>query len=45
MFRNMSIQHVEKLGGLVTCEGSKCTHVVTMEVRRTLNFCVAISSG
>ncbi|OAE35494.1 hypothetical protein AXG93_2189s1280 [Marchantia polymorpha subsp. ruderalis] len=39
------IKHVEKLGGLVTCEGSKCTHVVTMEVRRTLNFCVAISSG
>ncbi|KAG6553336.1 hypothetical protein Mapa_005070 [Marchantia paleacea] len=53
MFMNMSddskkrqlIKHVEKLGGLVTCEGSKCTHVVTMEVRRTLNFCVAMSSG
>ncbi|KAL3694383.1 hypothetical protein R1sor_008034 [Riccia sorocarpa] len=53
MFMNMADEkkkrqlstHVEKLGGLVTCEGSKCTHVVTMEVRRTLNFCVAVSSG
>ncbi|KAL2633349.1 hypothetical protein R1flu_004828 [Riccia fluitans] len=53
MFMNMADEkkkrqlstHVEKLGGLVTCEGSKCTHVVTMEARRTLNFCVAVSSG
>ncbi|CAM6117928.1 unnamed protein product [Calypogeia fissa] len=39
------IKYVERLSGTVTSDGCKCTHVVTGEVRRTLNFCVAISSG
>ncbi|CAM6011686.1 unnamed protein product [Sphagnum balticum] len=38
-------QFVEKLGGRVTNEGRQCTHVVTGEVRRTLNFCTALCSG
>ncbi|CAK9861873.1 unnamed protein product [Sphagnum jensenii] len=38
-------QFVEKLGGKVTNEGRQCTHVVTGEVRRTLNFCTALCSG
>ncbi|KAM0839428.1 hypothetical protein ACQ4PT_060323 [Festuca glaucescens] len=36
---------VEMLGGSVTCEGSSCTHVVTGKARRTMNFCIALSSG
>ncbi|KAM3403714.1 hypothetical protein ACQJBY_007064 [Aegilops geniculata] len=36
---------VETLGGVVTCEGSSCTHVVTGKARRTMNFCIALSSG
>ncbi|XP_051202857.1 uncharacterized protein [Lolium perenne] len=36
---------VEMLGGFVTSEGSSCTHVVTGKVRRTMNFCMALSSG
>ncbi|KAF8765805.1 hypothetical protein HU200_008317 [Digitaria exilis] len=36
---------VETLGGLVTCEGHLCTHIVTGKARRTMNFCVALSSG
>uniref|UniRef100_A0ACD5TAA4 Uncharacterized protein n=1 Tax=Avena sativa TaxID=4498 RepID=A0ACD5TAA4_AVESA len=36
---------VEMLGGFVTCEGSSCTHVVTGKARRTMNFCIALSSG
>ncbi|VAH18635.1 unnamed protein product [Triticum turgidum subsp. durum] len=36
---------VEMLGGVVTCEGSSCTHVVTGKARRTMNFCIALSSG
>lgn len=39
------VQVVEMLGGVVTCEGSSCTHVVTGKVRRTMNFCIALSSG
>jgi hypothetical protein len=33
------------LGGFVTSEGSSCTHVVTGKARRTMNFCMALSSG
>ncbi|KAF8719943.1 hypothetical protein HU200_024709 [Digitaria exilis] len=36
---------VETLGGLVSCEGHLCTHIVTGKARRTMNFCVALSSG
>lgn len=36
---------VEMLGGFVTSEGSSCTHVVTGKARRTMNFCIALSSG
>ncbi|XP_020275882.1 uncharacterized protein LOC109850310 isoform X2 [Asparagus officinalis] len=36
---------VEELGGFVTSHGSSCTHVITGKARRTLNFCVALSSG
>uniref|UniRef100_K3Z5U6 BRCT domain-containing protein n=1 Tax=Setaria italica TaxID=4555 RepID=K3Z5U6_SETIT len=36
---------VETLGGFVTCEGHACTHIVTGKVRRTMNFCIALSSG
>ncbi|XP_062179198.1 uncharacterized protein LOC133883829 isoform X2 [Phragmites australis] len=36
---------VEMLGGFVTCEGHSCTHIVTGKARRTMNFCVALSSG
>ncbi|XAR68461.1 hypothetical protein NMG60_11003576 [Bertholletia excelsa] len=36
---------IENLGGAVTTDGSLCTHVVTGQVRRTLNFCTALCSG
>ncbi|XP_024538061.1 PAX-interacting protein 1-like [Selaginella moellendorffii] len=36
---------VETLGGQVTDTGSKCTHVLTGQVRRTMNFCAAVSVG
>ncbi|CAN6351201.1 unnamed protein product [Urochloa humidicola] len=36
---------VETLGGFVTCEGRACTHIVTGKARRTMNFCIALSSG
>nr|GMD85663.1 microcephalin isoform X1 [Ipomoea batatas] len=36
---------IENLGGLVTSDGSECTHVVTGKVRKTLNFCKALCSG
>ncbi|KAL3534464.1 hypothetical protein ACH5RR_002925 [Cinchona calisaya] len=36
---------IEDLGGIVTSEGSVCTHVVTGKVRKTLNFCTALCSG
>ncbi|RLN27565.1 mediator of DNA damage checkpoint protein 1 isoform X1 [Panicum miliaceum] len=36
---------VETLGGFVTCEGHSCTHIVTGKARRTMNFCIALSSG
>ncbi|KAI5079275.1 hypothetical protein GOP47_0004754 [Adiantum capillus-veneris] len=36
---------VERLGGRVTNDGSQCTHVVTGEARRTLNFCNALNAG
>lgn len=38
-------QLVEKLGGRVTGDGGECTHIVTCEARRTLNFCSAICNG
>lgn len=38
-------QLVEKLGGKVTGDGGECTHVITSEVRRTLNFCTALCNG
>ena len=41
----MVVQVVETLGGFVTCEGHSCTHIVTGKARRTMNFCVALSSG
>ncbi|KAF3336773.1 Mediator of DNA damage checkpoint protein 1 [Carex littledalei] len=36
---------VDDLGGTVTSDGSICTHVITGKARRTMNFCVALSSG
>lgn len=36
---------VETLRGFVTCDGHSCTHVVTGKARRTMNFCIALSSG
>ncbi|XP_006655259.1 uncharacterized protein LOC102720432 [Oryza brachyantha] len=39
------IEVVEMLGGVVTCEGNSCTHVITGKVRMTLNFCIALCSG
>ncbi|KAJ3687936.1 hypothetical protein LUZ61_017100 [Rhynchospora tenuis] len=36
---------VEDLGGTVTCYGDSCTHIITGQARRTMNFCVALSSG
>jgi hypothetical protein len=39
------VQVVETLGGVVTCEGHACTHIVTGKARRTMNFCIALSSG
>ncbi|TVU19146.1 hypothetical protein EJB05_35282 [Eragrostis curvula] len=36
---------VEMLGGFATCEGHSCTHIVTGKARRTMNFCIALSSG
>ncbi|KAG8069018.1 hypothetical protein GUJ93_ZPchr0005g14637 [Zizania palustris] len=38
-------QVVKMLGGVVTCEGNSCTHVITGQVRRTMNFCMALCSG
>ncbi|MCO5580772.1 hypothetical protein L7F22_034642 [Adiantum nelumboides] len=53
MFMNMAddnrrmqlTKFVEGLGGGVTNDGSQCTHVVTGEARRTLNFCNALNAG
>jgi hypothetical protein len=39
------VQVVETLRGFVTCDGHSCTHVVTGKARRTMNFCIALSSG
>uniref|UniRef100_A0A0E0DQU5 BRCT domain-containing protein n=1 Tax=Oryza meridionalis TaxID=40149 RepID=A0A0E0DQU5_9ORYZ len=39
------IEVVEMLGGVVTCEGNSCTHLITGKVRMTLNFCIALCSG
>uniref|UniRef100_A0A0D9WFW9 BRCT domain-containing protein n=1 Tax=Leersia perrieri TaxID=77586 RepID=A0A0D9WFW9_9ORYZ len=39
------IEVVEMLGGVVTCEGNSCTHVITGKVRMTMNFCIALCSG
>ncbi|KAL8041361.1 hypothetical protein ABFX02_10G160300 [Erythranthe guttata] len=36
---------IEDLGGVVSSDGSVCTHVVTGKVRQTLNFCTALCSG
>ncbi|XP_052177059.1 uncharacterized protein LOC127791239 isoform X2 [Diospyros lotus] len=36
---------IEDLGGAVISDGSLSTHVVTGKVRKTLNFCTALSSG
>ncbi|KAH7330824.1 hypothetical protein KP509_20G003800 [Ceratopteris richardii] len=53
MFMNMAddnrklhlTKFVERLGGRVTNDGGQCTHVVTGEARRTLNFCNALNTG
>lgn len=53
MFMNMAddnrrlqlTKFVERLGGKVSNNGNKCTHVVTGEARRTLNFCTALNAG
>ncbi|KAB8099202.1 hypothetical protein EE612_029124 [Oryza sativa] len=39
------IEVIEMLGGVVTCEGNSCTHVITGKVRMTMNFCIALCSG
>lgn len=36
---------IENLGGTVSCNGNICTHIVTGQVRRTLNFCTALCAG
>ncbi|TKY62663.1 PAX-interacting protein 1 [Spatholobus suberectus] len=36
---------IEDLGGTISYDGSKTTHVVTGKVRKTLNFCTALCSG
>jgi len=36
---------IENLGGIVSCNGNICTHVVTGQVRRTLNLCTALCAG
>ncbi|GLJ53800.1 hypothetical protein SUGI_1148380 [Cryptomeria japonica] len=36
---------VEKMGGVVSSVGNICTHVVTGQVRRTLNFSTALCAG
>ncbi|XP_010672949.2 uncharacterized protein LOC104889428 [Beta vulgaris subsp. vulgaris] len=36
---------VEDLGGAVAADGSLCTHVLAVNVRKTLNFCTALCSG
>ncbi|KAF7819070.1 PAX-interacting protein 1 [Senna tora] len=36
---------IEDLGGTVTSDGSMTTHVITGQVRKTLNFCTALCSG
>eukprot|EP01018_Ginkgo_biloba_P030891 Gb_07005 [translate_table: standard] len=53
MFMNMADEKkrmhltkiVETLGGIVSSDGNICTHVVTGQVRRTLNFCTALCAG
>lgn len=39
------VQIVEDLGGAVTADGSLCTHVLAVNIRKTLNFCTALCSG
>ncbi|KAH9317994.1 hypothetical protein KI387_019763, partial [Taxus chinensis] len=39
------IKIVEQMGGAVSSVGNICTHVVTGQVRRTLNFCRALCAG
>lgn len=41
----LPIQVIDDLGGVVVSDGSESTHIVTGEVRRTLNFCVGLCSG
>ncbi|CAJ2671573.1 unnamed protein product [Trifolium pratense] len=36
---------IEDLGGTIASDGSTTTHVVTGQVRKTLNFCTALCSG
>ncbi|KAG8372037.1 hypothetical protein BUALT_Bualt12G0025000 [Buddleja alternifolia] len=36
---------IEDLGGVVTSDGNVSTHVITGQVRKTLNFCTALCSG
>lgn len=43
--RTHLIKVIEDLGGAVVSNGSLSTHVVMGEVRKTLNFCTALSSG
>ncbi|KAE8098705.1 hypothetical protein FH972_016749 [Carpinus fangiana] len=43
--RNHLIKVIEDLGGAVVSDGNLSTHVVTGKVRKTLNFCTALSSG
>ncbi|XP_062167869.1 uncharacterized protein LOC133874051 [Alnus glutinosa] len=43
--RTHLIKVIEDLGGAVVSDGSSSTHVVTGKVRKTLNFCTALSSG
>ncbi|KAL9232612.1 hypothetical protein vseg_007703 [Gypsophila vaccaria] len=39
------VKTIAELGGSITGDGSKCTHVLTVKARRTLNFCTALCSG
>ncbi|KAK9671132.1 hypothetical protein RND81_12G008700 [Saponaria officinalis] len=39
------VKTIVDLGGSITADGSKCTHVLTVKARRTLNFCTALCSG
>ncbi|XP_031745127.1 mediator of DNA damage checkpoint protein 1-like [Cucumis sativus] len=36
---------IEELGGSLTADGSTSTHVITGNLRKTLNFCIALFSG